>query len=250
MLRHFSTITCTIVAAGLMAAVGGSLHAEKIQQVANVQAGGCTGSGCAGDCATKSPTCNSGCATPSTTCNSGCADTGCSSGGCSTGNCSNGGCNSCGSGCGGHKHSWRHASCGQGGGLFGHHGCKNYIEGLDPHFNCGCNGSYNFPVPPLSTYMWPGMYKDQLMTNYDNPKRFPPIKAYTDEAADVIPDAFRKNYPEKPRAPVIPLDEDLTQTRSGSIQPVGLRRELPTRKYAGSETMSEKMERYYSSSAQ
>lgn len=55
------------------------------------------------------------------------------------------------------------------------------IEGRDPHFNCGCNGSYKFPVPPLSTYHWPGMYSQRLMTDYQSPWRFPPIKPYTDE---------------------------------------------------------------------
>jgi hypothetical protein len=49
------------------------------------------------------------------------------------------------------------------------------------NFNCGCNGSYKFPVPPLSTYHWPGMYSHQLMTDYHSPWRFPPLRPYTDE---------------------------------------------------------------------
>ncbi|MCG8587509.1 MAG: hypothetical protein MI757_22610 [Pirellulales bacterium] len=49
------------------------------------------------------------------------------------------------------------------------------------NFNCGCNGSYKFPVPPLSTYHWPGMYSIQLMTDYHSPWRFPPLRPYTDE---------------------------------------------------------------------
>ena len=48
-------------------------------------------------------------------------------------------------------------------------------------FNCGCNGSYKFPVPPLYTYHWPGMYSAQLMTDYHSPWRFPPLKPYVDE---------------------------------------------------------------------
>jgi len=54
-------------------------------------------------------------------------------------------------------------------------------EGLDPGFNCGCNGSYKYPVPPLYTYHWPGMWSAQLMTDYHSPWRFPPLKPYTDE---------------------------------------------------------------------
>ena len=59
------------------------------------------------------------------------------------------------------------------------------FEGLDSHFNCGCNGSYKFPVPPLYTYHWPGMYSAQLMTEYHSPWRFPPLKPYTDEVPPV-----------------------------------------------------------------
>lgn len=54
-------------------------------------------------------------------------------------------------------------------------------EGLDAYFNCGCNGSYKFPVPPLYTYHWPGMYQQALMTDYHSPWRFPPLKPYVDE---------------------------------------------------------------------
>ena len=81
---------------------------------------------------------------------------------------------SCGSGC---------CGCGLlgGCGLFGQ-GCHGSgIEGLDRHFNCGCRGSYNYPVPPQYTYHWPGMYKQNLMTDYTSPWRFPPLKPYVDE---------------------------------------------------------------------
>lgn len=74
------------------------------------------------------------------------------------------------------------------GGRFGHHGghCGHHrLEGRDRNFNCGCNGSYKYPVPPLYTYHWPGMYSAQLMTDYHSPYRFPPLKPYVDEAAPV-----------------------------------------------------------------
>jgi hypothetical protein len=244
---RFSYFTCTILAAGLVVAVGGNLQAEEFKQdhtVKTVNCGGCTDAG---------PACgDSGCANADAGCGSACGNAGCDSG-----------CNSGGGLFGGRgKHSWRHADCGNscggnscgGGGLLGHGGgCRgggrNTIEGLDPHFNCGCNGSYNFPVPPLSTYMWPGMYKHQLMTEYDNPWRFPPIKAYTDEPADMLPEEFRKNYPEKARPPVIDLEEQVSLPRAGSIRSVSHRQAMPMRNYSGEETMSQKMERYYSSSA-
>src|SRR5581483_7394758 len=47
--------------------------------------------------------------------------------------------------------------------------------------NCNCNGSYKFPVPPLYTYQWPGRYSQQLMTDYQSPWRFPPLRPYVDE---------------------------------------------------------------------
>lgn len=85
------------------------------------------------------------------------------------------------------------AGCGRRGcGLFGRLGSGGSgIEGLDRHFNCGCRGSYNYPVPPQYTYHWPGMYKQNLMTDYTSPWRFPPLKAYVDEqpvqAAEFMP---------------------------------------------------------------
>jgi hypothetical protein len=84
------------------------------------------------------------------------------------------GCDACGSGGGGRC---RH-------GLHGHglHHKRRNIEGLDIGFNCGCQGSYNYPVPPQYTYHWPGsVYKQQLMTDYHSPWRFPPLKPYTAE---------------------------------------------------------------------
>jgi hypothetical protein len=54
-------------------------------------------------------------------------------------------------------------------------------EGLEPCFNCGCGGSYKFPVPPLYTYHWPGMYSARWMTEYKSPWRYPPLRPYVDE---------------------------------------------------------------------
>ncbi|HUE72315.1 MAG TPA: hypothetical protein VMP01_15630 [Pirellulaceae bacterium] len=92
-----------------------------------------------------------------------------------------GGCAVAAPACGVHDNACG-AGCGRGGcGLFGRHGGGSGIGGLDRHFNCGCRGSYNYPVPPQYTYHWPGMYKQNLMTDYTSPWRFPPLKAYVDE---------------------------------------------------------------------
>ncbi len=54
--------------------------------------------------------------------------------------------------------------------------------------NCNCGGSYKYPVPPLYTYHWPGIYSQQRMTDYRSPWRFPPLKRYTDESPyDSVP---------------------------------------------------------------
>jgi hypothetical protein len=79
----------------------------------------------------------------------------------------------------------------------GHHG-KHGAYDRSASFHCGCNGSYKFPVPPLSTYHWPGMYSHQLMTDYHSPWRFPPLKPYVDEVplvdmgADAGPGELRR----------------------------------------------------------
>lgn len=101
-------------------------------------------------------------------CGSGhCGSGHCGNGACQDGLCGNGDCDGCGNGCcrGCHK-CCRGLSC---------------IDGTDPYFNCGCSGSYKFPVPPLYTYHWPGMYSAVRMTDYHSPWRFPPIKPYTEE---------------------------------------------------------------------
>ena len=59
----------------------------------------------------------------------------------------------------------------------GRHGRRN----ANRWFNCNCNGSYKFPVPPLYTYHWPGLYSMKRMTDYHSPWRFPAIKPYEEE---------------------------------------------------------------------
>ena len=219
---RFAYFTCTIMAMALLGTLGETSQAQQGLYYQPPAPGGCT-EGCTG----------------------GSTADGCT-GGALGGGCNGGACADSGS-----RHSWRHADCGGDCGHMCGRRCRNMIEGLDPHFNCECNGSYNFPVPPLYTYMWPGMYKHQLMSDYDNPWRFPPIKAYTDESADVLPEEFRKNYPHKAAPPVIHLDEQVESGRSRAIQPVSIQRELPResyRSYTGVEPLSKKMERYYSSS--
>jgi len=77
--------------------------------------------------------------------------------------------------------------------------------------NCNCNGSYKFPVPPLYTYHWPGLYSAELMTDYHSPWRFPPLKPYTDELPSagegppqplsmVVPTSHRQPASTKPTA--------------------------------------------------
>ncbi len=75
-------------------------------------------------------------------------------------------------------------SCGKNG--CGKHHQHKYYEGRDRGFNCGCNGSYNYPVPPLYTYHWPGMYKAERMTDYHSPWRFPPLKPFMDEVVPPV----------------------------------------------------------------
>jgi hypothetical protein len=82
---------------------------------------------------------------------------------------------------GGYCDACNECACGHHG-LFGRHR-RNMDAELG--FNCGCNGSYKYPVPPLYTYHWPGMNSAQLMTDYHSPWRFPPLKPYTDEVIEV-----------------------------------------------------------------
>jgi len=45
------------------------------------------------------------------------------------------------------------------------------------YFNCCCKGSYKFPVPPQSTYFWPGIYSQKTMTAYVSPYRCPSLQS-------------------------------------------------------------------------
>ena len=79
--------------------------------------------------------------------------------------------------------------CNSGG--HGHFGKHRQRRNQEASFNCGCQGSYKYPVPPLYTYHWPGMYSAQLMTDYHSPWRFPPLKPYTDEVAPELQSSLR-----------------------------------------------------------
>lgn len=52
-------------------------------------------------------------------------------------------------------------------------------------FNCGCRGSYKFPVPPQYTYHWPGLYAQQTMTEYNSPWRFPGLRLYEGDSTQL-----------------------------------------------------------------
>lgn len=93
------------------------------------------------------------------------------------------GCSSCGRGCTG-------PGCRRG----KHH---RLYDGQEPWANCGCNGSYKYPVPPLYTYHWRGMASQRLMTNYHSPYRFPAIKPFEDE--DTADDTIQLDAPPKYR---------------------------------------------------
>ncbi len=85
-----------------------------------------------------------------------------------------------GAGCSSCRHASKGAGCAS-----GHCGpvCKHKqtYDGQDPWANCGCNGSYTYPVPPLYTYHWRGIAAQRLMTDYHSPWRFPAIKPFEDE---------------------------------------------------------------------
>jgi hypothetical protein len=91
--------------------------------------------------------------------------------------------------------------------------------------SCNCNGSYKFPVPPLYTYHWPGLYAQQLMTDFHSPWRFPAIRPYEDEEPGdellhpptPVRQVSRSSSPQRP-----------TKSRPGGVEPV-----------------SAKMQRYY-----
>lgn len=71
-------------------------------------------------------------------------------------------------------------------------------------FNCACQGSYKYPVPPQSTYFWPGMYSQQAMTAYVSPYRFPPLNL----PADMLP---------PPAAPAVKTPPRLSRVHQASF---------------------------------
>lgn len=135
-------------------------------------------------------------------------------------------CNPCASG-GHHKH--------------GHHGRRRgryqNVEGRSDYYNCGCNGSYKYPVPPLYTYHWRGQFSAQLMTDYHSPWRFPPLRPYVDEEVPGTP--VPGTIPAEP-APLNGLGESPFRPAS-YVAPV-IRPALPE---SGFTEMSQAMDRLY-----
>lgn len=76
--------------------------------------------------------------------------------------------------------------------------------GAGSRFNCCCKGSYKFPVPPLSTYHWPGRFANRLMTDYQSPWRFPGVQPfgteYGSDSYDFVPPSEAE--------PITSLDHD------------------------------------------
>jgi hypothetical protein len=72
------------------------------------------------------------------------------------------------------------------------------------YFNCQCNGSYKFPVPPQYTYHWPGMYSQSSVLEYNSPHRYPPLKdpSVLDAGALGDDDYYPSDEPGR-----LPLDE-------------------------------------------
>ncbi len=115
--------------------------------------------------------------------------------------------------------------CDQCGGVCsGHGGRRAARRNQADNFNCGCNGSYKFPVPPLYTYHWPGLYSHRLMTDYHSPWRFPGLRPYKDEKPFQAASTPNSTQPASHAAP-LPVTERTYRD--------------------GVETLSSKMRRYY-----
>ena len=130
-------------------------------------------------------------------------------------------------------------------------GCRRVVcnadTGHDAWANCRCNGSYKFPVPPLYTYHWPGMYSQQLMTNYQSPWRFPPITPYKDEP-QISFDGFHGDFDELNLGnpmPVKPASFHGIQHMRPAAQLRGTPFVPGSSRHGILEPMSEKMKRYY-----
>ncbi len=111
--------------------------------------------------------------------------------------------------------------------------------------NCNCNGSYKFPVPPLYTYHWPGLYSAELMTDYHSPWRFPPLKPYTDEvprAGEGPPQPLTMVVPTSHRQPTAAKPEAGAPTAAAKPRPVAA---APERIIGEPEPMSKKICRAY-----
>ena len=109
-------------------------------------------------------------------------------------------------------------SCGgRGCGILGHKTGCNSGGGSSDSSNCSCRGSYKFPVPPLYTYHWPGMYSQNFMTEYISPYRFPPL-----EIPEFIP---RENSPAAPNPGI--HNTSVSPARLGSLPPQGSYQPLP-----------------------
>jgi len=133
-----------------------------------------------------------------------------------------------------------------GNGLFGGRGGAGGMAGrFAGNYNCSCNGTYKWPVPPLYTYFWPGMHSHQLMTDYHTPWRFPPIKPYTPEpnapAPYVHPDG--RNDVAPPVTPAAPARSPIREAQY--VTPALLPHFAPAggRRFGKLESQSEKMER-------
>ena len=86
--------------------------------------------------------------------------------------------------------------------------------------SCACNGSYKFPVPPLYTYHWIGLYSHQRMTDYHSPWRFPPIRPYVDEIHIPLTDT--------------PLQNSRTVYPISATQPLRFQKQIPSSTKQGS----------------
>ena len=106
---------------------------------------------------------------------------------------------------------------------WGHH--RPRIDGLEPCFNCGCGGSYNYPVPPLHTYHWPGMYKQPRMIDYNSPWHFPPLKPFNEDKPLIPISGIQIKHSVQPASAITPARDH---------QPTGEVRSMSSRLRAAS----------------
>ena len=53
--------------------------------------------------------------------------------------------------------------------------CRRHASG-QACFHCDCQGSYKYPVPPQSTFFWPGMYSQKTSVDSTMPYRYPMLE--------------------------------------------------------------------------